>query len=50
VKTNKASAVPIYDSLNVINRSFEQIIQELERLRQVDCFRGRTPINPSNLP
>jgi hypothetical protein len=34
----------VYDSLGTISRSFEQILQELERLQQLDWFRGRAPI------
>jgi hypothetical protein len=35
---------PIYESLSTINRSFEQILQELARLDQLDWFRGRPPM------
>jgi hypothetical protein len=42
MKTNNMQ--PIYESLNTINRSFERIIEELERLEQLDWFRGRPPM------
>jgi hypothetical protein len=40
--TNGGAA--LYESLNLINRSFEQIHQELERLQQHDWFRKRAAI------
>jgi hypothetical protein len=49
VKPNKTSAMPVYESVNVINRSFDQILQELQRLQQVDCFRRKAPIKSVEL-
>jgi hypothetical protein len=49
MKKRQGSAPQIYDSLSVINRSFDQILQELERLQQVDCFRRRAPIKSVDL-
>ena len=46
---NKTSAALVYDSLNVINRSFDQILQELERLQKADCFRRQAPIQSVEL-
>jgi hypothetical protein len=39
----------IYESLSLINRSFEQILQELERIQQHDSFRKRAPIKSVEL-
>jgi hypothetical protein len=39
----------LYDSLGTISRSFDQILQELQRLQQLDCFRGRAPIKSVDL-
>ena len=49
VKTNKTSTALIYDSLNVINRSFDEILQELEHLQHIDCFKRRVPIKSVEL-
>ena len=39
----------LYESLSMINRSFEQINQELDRLRQHDWFLKRAPIKSVHL-
>jgi hypothetical protein len=49
VKANNAREVLIYDALNLVNRSFEQILQELERLQQFDWFRKQAPIKSVEL-
>jgi hypothetical protein len=49
VKTDKTSAALIYDSLKVINRTFDQILQELKHLQQIDCFRRKAPIKSVEL-
>jgi hypothetical protein len=35
---------PLYESLCTISWSFDQILQELERLELLDGFRGRSPL------
>jgi len=42
MKTNNPPA--IYESLCTISRSFDQILNELERLDPFDGFRGRPPM------
>jgi hypothetical protein len=49
MKMNDASNVLIYDAIAVVNRSFDQILQNLERLQQFDCFGKRTPIKSVEL-
>jgi hypothetical protein len=49
MKTKNASAGAIYESLNLINRGFEQIRLELERIQQHDLFRKRAPIRSVEL-
>jgi hypothetical protein len=44
MKTKNAGGSAIYESLNLVNRGFEQIRQELERIQQRDLFRLRAPI------
>jgi hypothetical protein len=49
VKTNKTSATSIYRSLKIINRRFEKILQEFERIQQLDCFRKQPAIKSVEL-
>jgi hypothetical protein len=42
--TMKKDTPLIYESLCTINRGFEQILQELERLDRFDWFRNRPPM------
>ncbi len=49
MKATNANSLAIYESLNLINRGFEQIHQELERIQQHDWFRNRTPIRSVEL-
>jgi hypothetical protein len=46
---NDASDVATYESLTLIDRNFEQILRELERLQQVHRFRCRPPIKSVEL-
>lgn len=46
MKTTTQSASASYESLNQINRGFEQIRQELDRIQQHPLFRKRAPIQP----
>ena len=39
----------VYDSLGTINRCFEQILEELERVQQLDWFRGSAPMKSVEL-
>lgn len=39
----------VYESLCTIDRSFEQVLRELERLDHLDCFRGRAPLKSVEL-
>ena len=39
----------IYDALSSINRGFEQIVEELERLRRLHLFRGKPGIQSCRL-
>jgi hypothetical protein len=39
----------LYESLSLINRSFEQIHQELDRLQQHDWLRTRAPVKSVEL-
>lgn len=48
MKATNASPA-IYESLNLINRSFEQIHQELDQLQRHDWFRKRAPIKSVEL-
>ena len=47
--TMKKDTPLIYDSLCTINRSFEQILTELERVEQLDWFRGCAPLKAVGL-
>ena len=49
MKTDNANGSLIYEVLNLVNRSFDQTIQELERLQRLDCFGKRTPIKSVEL-
>lgn len=44
-----ASDLPIYESLALIDRCFEQILQELERVEQLQSFRRQAPIKSVQL-
>ncbi len=46
---NDASDVATYESLTLIDRSFEQILRELQRLQQLPWFRRRPPIKSVEL-
>ncbi len=39
----------VYDSLGTINRCFEQILEELERVQQLNWFRGSAPMKSVEL-
>ena len=47
--TMKKDMPSVYESLGTIDRSFEQIRHELERLQQFDWFRGRAPMKAVGL-
>ena len=49
MKTNKANELSIYETLNIIDRSFGHVLQELERLRQLEGFKGRVSIRSVEL-
>jgi hypothetical protein len=49
MKSNNANELSIYEALNLINGSSGQILQELERLQQVDGFKGRESIKSVEL-
>jgi hypothetical protein len=44
MKTKNTNASSMYDALNLINKNFGQILQELEGLRHLNCFRRRASI------
>jgi hypothetical protein len=43
MKTKGASRGALYESLTLVNKGFEQIHQELERMREHEWFRGKGP-------
>jgi hypothetical protein len=47
--TMKKDMPSVYESLGTIDRSFEQILHELERLQQFDCFRDCAPMKAVGL-
>ncbi len=49
MKANNSRTSFAYDSLVLINRGFEQILQELDRLQRHDWFRKRAPIKSVEL-
>jgi hypothetical protein len=49
MKTKNTNALSMYDALNLINRNFGQILQELECLRRLNCFRRPASIKSVEL-
>ena len=49
MKKDKMDESLAYDSLNTIARNFEEILKALDRLRQLDWFRRRSPIKTLEL-
>ncbi len=49
MKTKSANELSMYEALSLINRSFGQILQELERLQQIGPFKGRALIRAVEL-
>jgi hypothetical protein len=49
MKTKNANELSTYETLNLINGSFGQILQELERLQQIGGFKGRASIKSVEL-
>ena len=49
MKTKNTNALSMYDALNLINRNFGQILQELEGLRRLNCFRRPASIKSVEL-
>src|SRR5580658_9921556 len=49
MKTKSTNELHTYEALNLINRSFRQILQELERLQQLHGFKGRPTIKSVEL-
>jgi hypothetical protein len=49
MKTSNANELSMYEALSLINRSFGQILQELERLQQLHGFKGRPTIKSVEL-
>jgi hypothetical protein len=47
--TKNTSASSMYEALNLINRNFAQILQELEALRRLNCFRRQASIKAVEL-
>ena len=39
----------LYESLGIISRSFDQILLELEKLEELDCFRQHAPLKSAQL-
>lgn len=49
MKTNNANELSMYEALSHIDRSFRQILQELEQLQEVGGFKGRVSIKSVKL-
>jgi hypothetical protein len=49
MKTKSANELSMYEALSLINRSFGQILQELERIQQIGGFKGRALIKAVEL-
>jgi len=49
MKTKSANELLMYEALSLINGSFGQILQELERLQQLHGFKGRPTIKSVEL-
>jgi hypothetical protein len=49
VRKLPADEVPIYAALDAIHRSFEQVLQELERVQTLPWFHQRAPLKPVQL-
>ena len=49
MKTKNANELSMYEALSLINGSFRQILQELERVQQIDGFQGRASIKSVEL-
>lgn len=45
----EATDLPIYESLALIDRSFEQILHELERIERLRSFRRQSPLKSVQL-
>lgn len=49
MKKDKLNESLVCESLNIVARSFEEILKELERLQQLHWFRRRSPIKTLEL-
>jgi hypothetical protein len=49
LKKGSSRSIVAYDALCSINRAFEQILKQFERLHQIGWFRGRAPIKSVEL-
>jgi hypothetical protein len=49
MKNKNTNALSMYEALSLINRSFGQILQELEGLRRLNCFRRPASIKSVEL-
>jgi hypothetical protein len=49
MKKDKLNESLVCESLNIVARSFDEILKELERLQQLHWFRGRSPIKTLEL-